>query len=192
MKIKSPREADKLSGLKVRYMRPNSLRYGWNGIINWANTKVAEVIWTTPEGDKVFQKYRLYRFYHEHETGYECGRTACVMIVDQKFADEVKQLETGVATPEEDEEFERINKSPYSELAKGYEGVAYESQRPDETRPDWPLREIGRNIERFGKLLQDPKSTMSDLAGAAHDAGLKLRLGIQPKMEETTNEGLQA
>jgi len=67
-------------------------------------------------------------------------------------------------TPEEDEEFERLEAS----------------QNPE---PEWPLAEIGRHIERFGKLLQDPESTIADLAGAAHDAGFNLRFDIQPTVE---------
>lgn len=77
------------------------------------------------------------------------------------------------ATPEEDEEFERLNK-------------------PNIPIPDWPLREVGRNIERFGKLLQDPKTRLNELMWEAHKAGYKVSFKIQPKMEETTNEGLQA
>ena len=71
---------------------------------------------------------------------------------------------TDEPTPEEDEEFQRLEAS----------------QNPE---PEWPLAEIGRHIERFGKLLQDPDTTIADLAGAAHDAGFNLRFDIQPGVE---------
>ncbi|KAE8546121.1 hypothetical protein [Marinobacter nauticus] len=72
-------------------------------------------------------------------------------------------------TPEEDEAFEDLDRRLHPE-------------------PEWPLAGLGRNIERFGKLLQDPSSTVVDLVAAARDAGFNLRVGIQPEVEDTTDE----
>jgi hypothetical protein len=72
-------------------------------------------------------------------------------------------------TPEEDEAFEALDKKNNPE-------------------PEWPLAGLGRNIERFGKLLQDPRSTVVDLVAAAREAGFNLRVGIQPEVEETTDD----
>lgn len=189
MRIMTLREAQQLIGRRVRYMRRGGNRFGWEGVIDYANTQKVQVLWDRTNNDiPVTQEYQMAALYREN--GEDDNGVTYIMVLDKR-----NELSTGVATPEEDEELDRLGgkwRSPYEEAVERYHNTAYESQRPEETRPDWPLREVGRNIERFGKLLQDPKSTMSDLASAAHDAGLKLRLGIQPKMEETTNEGLQA
>lgn len=72
-------------------------------------------------------------------------------------------------TPEEDEAFEEL-------------------ERKLNPEPEWPLASMGRSIERFGKLLQDRNSTVVDLVEAARSAGFNLRVGIQPEVEETTDE----
>jgi len=79
-------------------------------------------------------------------------------------ADQVTDQVPDEPTPEEDEEFERLEAS----------------QNPE---PQVFVADLGRKLERLGKLLQDPETTIADLTGAAHDAGFNVRFGIQPTVE---------
>lgn len=38
-----------------------------------------------------------------------------------------------------------------------------------------PFKDVGERFERLGKILQDPESTIADIASAAFDAGLTLQ-----------------
>jgi hypothetical protein len=54
------------------------------------------------------------------------------------------------------------------------------------TIEDWnPLARKGAAIERLGVLMQDPKTNLQDLAGAAHNAGLVISVSVdEPQSSE--------
>lgn len=155
MKVKKLEEAENLIGHHVRYVKRGSSRYGWEGEIVSANTKV----FTVKYENGIEQQYDMSALFLSGSPDSLDGRTYIMVTSNTDFA------------------------SPYQEFFEHYEGVAYEPQRPRE----WLLAEPGRHIEHLGQLLQDPKSKISDLVGAASDAGFNLRISIQPKGEVTTN-----
>jgi hypothetical protein len=48
------------------------------------------------------------------------------------------------------------------------------------TLEDWnPAAKRGLALEKLGVLMQDPKTTIKDLAGVAHDAGVTISVSIE-------------
>lgn len=227
MKIRSLAEAHQLIGHRVRYMRRGGSRFGWEGVIDHANTQKVRVVWDRPDGDHLTQEYQVSSLYRENGED-DNGTTYILILTDE--SDDKGSIESGGEwrrieeneypgvkncpgcgrrpliqrwvigasrlivccdyLPKKREDWNRYSENvavgyaaPYQEAAEHYEGVAYESQRPRE----WLLAEPGRHIEHLGQLLQDPKSKIIDLFGAASDAGFNLRISIQPKGEVTTN-----
>lgn len=147
MNIRSLVEAHQLIGHRVRYMRRGGSRFGWEGVIDYANTQKVRVVWDRPDGDYLTQEYQVSSLYREN--GEDDNGTTYILIL----------------TDESDD--------------KG----SIESQRPQEIS----FAETGRQIERFGKLLQNPQVRLNELAWEARKAGFNLRISIQPKGEVTTN-----
>lgn len=98
-----------------------------------------------------------------------CGSPAMTRENWNLYTQEHRDEVDGEPTPEEDEAFQELERK----------------NNPD---PEWPLASMGRSFERFGQLLQDRNSTVVDLVEAARDAGFNLRVGVQPEVEETTDE----
>lgn len=165
MKIRSLVEAHQLIGHRVRYMRRGGSRFGWEGVIDYANTQKVRVVWDRPDGDYLTQEYQMTALYFENGE-WDDGSTYIMVL---------GEVSPGITTAEENEEFERIVERSVS-------------------IPNHPLIEMGkklerisRNLERLGKLMQDSSTTVGNLAAAAEDAGFNVQMTLQPKGEVTTN-----
>lgn len=180
MRIKTLALAHQLIGHRVRYMRPGGNRFGWEGVIDYANTQKVRVVWDRPDGDYLTQEYQMTSLYRENGEG-DDGTTYIMILTDEHVDPDA------VSTPEEDEEFERLDKksqTPYARMVERYMAINYESTRP---APESPLAEYGRNVERLGRLLQDTSVPMQELVAAANMAGFILQFRIQPNDENGTN-----
>lgn len=227
MKIRSMVEALHLIGHRVRYMRRGGSRFGWEGVIDHANTQKVRVVWDRPDGEHMTQEYQMSSLYRENGED-DNGTTYILILTDE--SDDKGSIESGGEwrrieeneypgvkncpgcgrrpliqrwvmgasrlivccdyLPKKREDWNRYSENvavgcaaPRQEAVEHYEGVAYESQRPQETS----FADTGRQIERFGKLLQNPQVRLNELAWEARKAGFNLRISIQPKGEVTTN-----